>query len=807
MNKQNLFQQILILQIQLIEISCWHDLGNTDFHCWPLSASSQNPVPFSTCPGINIKWILPPPAEIKAGKAFNVTYDLTFDSEFWTWAVSSAGSFKLNFFASSNGGITDPVIAQKWCENTACPDDSKAANQENCCIHHVNVHSCPLAEVELVKNGLCGPWIPSSGSIFTHSKVMIGSSSIREWTSQILGLYTVGETSLIAHFKVGELHIALEKSIEVLPKTICGDDKCEEEETCSTCPKDCGRCPLKGYQIALIAVAAGIIVSAFLTVIGYSKYKERKLLWDESWILDYDIIVSEAATKHFVPSCVSLKSGNSGGVGNIDSQLFTPVGIYEGKMVAVKNLIKSDFVLSKLIRQEVKNVRQLDHPNLVKFVGGCINLPNIALITEYCPKGALSDLLQSESTPLNWSFRFSFSLDIAGAMSYLHSKNVIHGRLKSSNCVIDDRWSVRVSDYGLETYRSEESEKENEKRLKDVVYIAPEVCTNGTRKSFEADVYAFGIILIEIATRQDPYGEEDFATVKIGWKPSLPDLSNKVYDEDVKCPSPVEYNKLIQECYSNTVSERPTFDIIKKKLKKMNPDRRSPVDMMMLMMEKYSKHLESLVADRTSDLEQEKLKTDRLLYSMLPRAVADELRHGRIIGAEQYSACTIYFSDIVGFTNLSGNSTPMQVVGLLNKLYTCFDSIIDNFDVYKVETIGDAYMVVSGVPVRNGKEHASQIALMSIQLVNAAKSFVIPHMPGEPLKIRVGLHSGPVCAGVVGLKMPRYCLFGDTVNTASRMESNGQAYRIHISLSTYEILEEFGNFDCEFRGTLEIKEK
>lgn len=179
-------------------------------------------------------------------------------------------------------------------------------------------------------------------------------------------------------------------------------------------------------------------------------------------------------------------------------------------------------------------------------------------------------------------------------------------------------------------------------------------------------------------------------------------------------------------------------------------------DNMMAMMEKYANNLEQLVDERTDQLQEEKKKTEALLLEMLPRPVAEQLKRGNKVEAESYDMVTIYFSDIVGFTSMSAESTPLQVVDFLNDLYTCFDSIIGNYDVYKVETIGDAYMVVSGLPIRNGNIHAGEIASMSLHLLEAIREFKIRHRPNDTLKLRIGIHSGPVCAGVVGLKMPRY---------------------------------------------------
>ena len=142
------------------------------------------------------------------------------------------------------------------------------------------------------------------------------------------------------------------------------------------------------------------------------------------------------------------------------------------------------------------------------------------------------------------------------------------------------------------------------------------------------------------------------------------------------------------------------------------------------------------------------------------RSVAEALKLGNTVPPETFDNVTIYFSDIVGFTTISHYSSPIEVVQLLNDLYTLFDEILSGYDAYKVETIGDAYMVVSGLPIRNGNRHAGEIATFALDLLHNCGKFQIKHLPGVPLRLRIGIHSGACVAGVVGLKMPRYCLFG-----------------------------------------------
>nr|XP_034336645.1 guanylate cyclase soluble subunit beta-2 [Crassostrea gigas] len=231
----------------------------------------------------------------------------------------------------------------------------------------------------------------------------------------------------------------------------------------------------------------------------------------------------------------------------------------------------------------------------------------------------------------------------------------------------------------------------------------------------------------------------------------------------------------------------------------MNEQRRADVEM--------SKKLDQTTTDMkklAAALDQEKKKTDMLLYQMLPVKVANQLREGRTVEAEKHGNVTILFSDIVTFTNIAALCHPMDIVKLLNDLFQRFDQLTTKHNIYKVETIGDAYMVVSGVPEARD-DHAIRMSNMGLDMIQETNHVINP-VSQKCIQIRVGIHTGPVVSGVVGTNMPRYCLFGDTVNTASRIESHGLPGRVHISDTTYHQIRSVG-YILERREGIDIKGK
>ncbi|XP_066598422.1 receptor-type guanylate cyclase Gyc76C-like [Prorops nasuta] len=604
-----------------------------------------------------------------------------------------------------------------------------------------------------------------------------------------------------------------------------GKNKPEAEPGCGFLNE---HCPKDDTHLRSI-VAAGILAvllfcAAVITMSIYRRWKIEQeiegLLWkiDPSEIHGYPHLdnMMSSPSKLSLVSAISYESRCGG-------QVFAQTGHYHGVVVRIKELKfskKKD--ISRDVMKEMRILREIRHGNLNSFIGACVEPMRILLITDYCAKGSLYDIIENEDIKLDDMFIASLVHDLIKGMLYIHESSVLvcHGNLKSSNCVVTSRWVLQVSDFGLHDMRHcAESDSIGEHQYyRNLFWKAPELLRNPNapiRGTQEGDIYSFAIILFEIIGRKGPFGGVNLEPKEIidrvkrypedGEFPFRPNVE-VLSDSEADCAEYIV--STITECWEENPELRPDFKMIRTRLKKMKAGRhRNIMDQMMDMMEKYANNLEDLVSERTRLLFEEKQKTEDLLHRMLPEPVANCLTNGIGVEPEAFDLVTIYFSDIVGFTAMSAESTPFQVVNFLNDLYTLFDRIIKGYDVYKVETIGDAYMVVSGLPLKNGNRHAGEIASMSLELLNAVKNHTIAHRPQETLKLRIGIHTGPVVAGVVGLTMPRYCLFGDTVNTASRMESNGEPLRIHISAQCKEALDKIGGYIIEERGLVHMKGK
>jgi len=198
----------------------------------------------------------------------------------------------------------------------------------------------------------------------------------------------------------------------------------------------------------------------------------------------------------------------------------------------------------------------------------------------------------------------------------------------------------------------------------------------------------------------------------------------------------------------------------------------------------------------------EQAKSERLLLNILPHSIAERLKHQSDSIADNFTEVTVLFADIVGFTQLSAQMSPEKLVNLLNQVFSLFDQLAARHNLEKIKTIGDAYMVVAGLPEARAN-HVAAIADMALEMQQSL--ILLNQQIGQTLNIRVGIHTGPVVAGVIGLKKFAYDLWGDTVNTASRMESSGIPGEIQVTQITYDCLKQ--DYRFEERGTIPIKGK
>ncbi|PVD39419.1 hypothetical protein C0Q70_02049 [Pomacea canaliculata] len=494
------------------------------------------------------------------------------------------------------------------------------------------------------------------------------------------------------------------------------------------------------------------------------------------------------------------------------------VGVYRGSHVAVRMVVRKHVEVNRALKKALMMRKEMNHENINRFIGACIDLPRVYIVSQFCSRHSLQDILKNEDSPLDDMFITSLVQDLYKGMTFIHDSEFgYHGNLKSSKCLVDSRWVLKINDFGVGALMARTC-LSPVFRATSLLWRAPELLRTGIpppQGSQKGDVYSFAIILYELYGRRGPWGDTKLSNSDIVRRLRTEDYTKQASVPPFRPDTSVLQVKagvvpLIHECWHPDPDQRPDFkNTIRLKLKPLQQGllKSNIIDNMLAMMEKHAQNLEVVVAERTEQLSMEKRMTENLLLRMLPRSVAELLKHGQPVAPEQYDQVSIYFSDIVGFTELSAQSTPMQIVDMLNDLYTCFDSIVENYDVYKVETIGDAYMVVSGLPLRNGMRHAGEIASMSLHVLAAVTTFRIRHRPDATLKIRIGIHTGPCCAGVVGLKMPRYCLFGDTVNTASRLETTGEALKIHCSQECRDILEVLGGYHLIQRGLIDMKGK
>ncbi|XP_055350723.1 atrial natriuretic peptide receptor 1-like [Paramacrobiotus metropolitanus] len=468
------------------------------------------------------------------------------------------------------------------------------------------------------------------------------------------------------------------------------------------------------------------------------------------------------------------------------------LGVYQGKSVRHVKLCQRDHTVTfgELstnidLLQLMKKFHGLDHHNLCRFYGIAISVKYgeavsvISAVTEHPARGTLIRALSSSITQ-DFAFSSSLIIDYLEVISEICSC----GKCPSREC--DKIISSEM-----------------------IFWLTPERANYGSDDAMQAvDIYSSGYIIYEILTNgslfyklQSMSKNELCQLVADGaeavWK--ILDYTGNEYL--------TRFAPLLQLCWSSDPVKRPKIQKLRSLVLEIlplltgNTREHKVIDAILKRLANYAEALENEVIIKTKNLCDEIAKCDAIVAQFLPRTIVKQLRTGHNVQPELFQCVTIMFMELSGFSDFVNSASPEKVLALLSETESFVDRLLMQCDVYKIEAVADTYLIGSGLPERNGNHHVCFVAMFALKLLNSGFQLILP----EHLGCKIGINSGPCAAGLVGLRRFRYCLFGNTVNIASRMCSQGLPGRIQLSASSQLILQDFPEFRVALRGIVHVK--
>ncbi|XP_055338422.1 atrial natriuretic peptide receptor 1-like [Paramacrobiotus metropolitanus] len=551
---------------------------------------------------------------------------------------------------------------------------------------------------------------------------------------------------------------------------------------------DASSCTPKGNTDLYAGSGGGVVALIILIILGVFRFSRHTaydaLLNIDSWRIEPVVLRAVGDTNQvLIPKNLSELVGNTKPVAMkyANDQL---VWVTLATKLPIPSTAKT-FRPNRIALVMINHLRRLDHPSINRFLGLTVSDSglHVYFVSDFVQRGALTSLLPQMT--LDYDLQIALIFDVLkGVKAIVQSSIRYHGNLSSQCCYVDKHFTLKIGETGFN-------------KLRKLISQETADFTDGNNR----DIRAVGLILLHVITFEDRFAslEKFKSTTNEQSQDSIPPKFSKVVPLLKQC---------VEGSSATTISDMSSLTRKVTAAVGLNAGRMEDTHLLeriIRRLENYTMELDHQVAVRTIALVDEQRKCDILLREMLPTKHIDLLRKGTVPEPETFGLATILFTEIGGFKEVVKNSKPAFVMMFLNDVYTAFDTVLSRFDVYKVETIKDSYMVVSGIPLRNGHAHGKEICELAFCLLDAYSSFGVLF---DGTSLRSGIHTGSCAAGVVGHKAPRYCLFGDTVNTASRMLMYSDDSRIHISESTFTLLKEhFPEFQTERRGTIEIKGK